>query len=481
MSDSVVWNGIDGRSGGYLFAPSSVEDLCSLARQGANSRTTELRQPIPPSQKGKRQPLPTGRPRLQFGGSIYGTDPENLGDAGWGVIFSKNADRAVMEALVPLLRLRRGEATAKSEHRFRFLAESDGYCPGESAVEFLERHGKGPGPVDPDQMPYYLLLVGGAQEIPYEFQYQLASQYAVGRLALESPEEYARYAAGLVELERCKVRQAKRVSFFGVEHAGDPATQASASQLVAPLAEKLRGKCPKYQFQTALGPDATKKRLRRMLGGDETPSLLFAASHGVGFPCGDPLQRELQGAILCSDSPGPGAWAANRSIPADHMFSAADLAKNSRLGGLILFLMSCFGGGTPQYDSFGQHRGEPPRMLTARPFEARLPQRLLAHKNGNAMAVIAHVDRTWTSSFRWRSAGPQLQTFESVLRALLDGRRVGSAMDFFTLRRGELSAALNSELERDPAADPWLLSALWTAHNDARSFILLGYPAARLN
>jgi hypothetical protein len=486
MDERIFWNGIDGRHGGYLFEPSRGAELSTLVKESTDSQVQLLRRStLPRRELWAHRGVVFGAQRrsakqaVRFGGLIYGIDPEDLSQAGWAAIFPQKGDPAVQEALRPLLEFRRKEAATSSERRFRVLAGAEGYRVGELPLTFLERHGVGPGPVDPDKLPYYLLLVGGAREIPFEFQYQLASQYAVGRLALESPEEYARYAANLTALAKGRTWLSQQVTFFGVRHEDDPATQDSSTRLVAPLAAALRRKYPTSEVRTLIGEEATKARLARLLGGDETPSVLFTASHGLGYSCGDPLQREFQGAIVCNDWPGPENWPHEEPILPEHIFAAADIGAHARLRGLILFLYACFGAGTPGRDGFAKRENRPSRALAPEPFVARLPQRLLGHPNGSAMAVIGHVDRTWGSSFLWKRAGQQLQAFESVLRALLDGRRVGWAMDGFSLRRGELAAALNAELEHE-TGDPLRLPSLWTAHNDARSFVILGDPAARL-
>ena len=127
-----------------------------------------------------------------------GIDPTDLSRAGWGIIFAHNADPAVCDALAPLLELRHAQAGAC----YKVFAGADGYRPGEQSWDFLRRWKHAPaGPVDPKRVPYYLLIVGEPEEIPYRFQYVLDAQFAVGRIAFDTPAEYARYAKGVVRAE----------------------------------------------------------------------------------------------------------------------------------------------------------------------------------------------------------------------------------------------------------------------------------------
>ena len=262
----------------------------------------------------------------------------------------------------------------------------------------------------------------------------------------------------------------------------DRATELSSRSLVAPLAESVGEAAENEGWSVELEGDPSKARLSKLLGGEDTPSLLFTASHGVGLPAGDPKQRSRQGALICQNWPGPRAWQGRGPLLGEHYFAAEDLDGASPLG-LVAFLFACYGGGTPRLDDFAHLALREPFEIAPKPFVAKLPQALLGHPNGGALAVIAHVDRAWGYSFDWRDTGPQLAVFESTIRRLHDDHPIGSAVEFFDERYSELSTVLADELEEvrfGKEADDVELANLWTANNDARSYVVLGDPAVRL-
>ncbi len=413
-----------------------------------------------------------------------GVDPNDLAQAGWGIIFGAKNPLApkIKEAMAPLLNLRQSEAGM----RFRIYEGPDGYRPGDTARTFMGRRGVEPtAPVDPDRAPFYMLIVGDPDEIPFSFMNQLDVQFAVGRIDFgDDLGAYARYARSVVQAERQDFRLAPRATFFGVANPDDQATGLSASKLVRPLYEHLKTRYADWQMEAILREDANKPRLVRLVGGDQTPALLFTASHGIEFPRDDPQQRQVryQGALLCQDWPGPNAW--RGEIPHDYFLAGDDLTGDANLLGTIAFFFACFSGGTPLYDEFSKQAFKTNREVVAdHPFVAALPKAMLSLSKGGALAVVAHVERAWGTSFLGPKQTEQIVVFQSALERLLKGHRVGSAMDYFNARYAALAAELSQQLENIEFGmkyDPYELAGLWTANNDARGYVVIGDPAARL-
>lgn len=475
MDDDIILNGIDGATGQYLTPPISAAEAVNIARgRPADSLLGGWFRAVASVFK---------RPKL---GLPMDVDPTNPARAGWAIVFPAGAPPELRAAVQPLIDRRRAVVPPD---RCKVLE----FRPGEGMKKWLQRCGVAPGSVLPTKVPYYVTLVGGPDDIPFDFQYLLDVEYAVGRLAFETPDQYRQYAESVAayELAAAGARNAKEIVYWGTRHPGDRSTQMSADSLIRPLAEGTPavGDQPAetpvavdrgFRSRSFKGADATKSRLLETLhpsSGTAPPAVLFTASHGMGWPKDDPRQRSAQGALLCQD------WAGFGQVAPAHYFTAPEIEPGANVNGMIAFVFACYGVGTPANDNFLTERGRGPVAVASSPFIAALPQRLLSHPNGSALAVLGHVERAWGYSIRPTGAGTQIGPFRDFLNRVMSGEPVGHATKNFSERYAVLSSELLGMLdETSPGSKPTPqeIATTWVERNDARNYVLLGDPAVKL-
>lgn len=459
--DTLCLNGIDASTGGYLVPPLSIGEAAAIVRGDArpDKGTTSWL---------KRVWQTLTQPHL---GLPHDVDPAIVAQAGWAIVFHEHESDAVKHALEPLIAHRRTRVPADRCHVLT-------YQTGQTRAEWLAANGAAAGSVLPTRVPYYLLLVGGPERFPFTFCHHLDVEYAVGCLHFDAPEDYARYAASVIDYETSAAApNAKRMVMFGPRHAGDRSTMLTADHLVTPLASQPPAG---FEIELLLGDRARKEALLNALAprsGTPQPALVFTASHGMGWKTPDARQAADQGALICQDwrplaPPGPGDY-----------LCAADLPAEGRVHGAIVFHFACYGAGTPQHDRFLREKGRPPAVIAERPFMAALPKALLAHPRGGALAVIGHVERAWGCSIATPKAGPQILPFRNALERLALGQPAGHAMKDFNERYATLSTTLAGMLEEaefGAAVDGEALVRAWAERNDAEGYLLLGDPAVAI-
>jgi hypothetical protein len=473
--------GLNGSTGAYLDEPLTPLEVADAAREQVEKQSeAEVR--VLRTRVAAQEP--------SYGAAL-GVDVRELGESGWGVIFALDADPGIKDALQPLLNHRQEDAG----DLFKVYEGDNGYLPGDTWESFRLRHKVKTGLAKPEQMPFYLLIVGDPETIPYDFQYLADVERAVGRIYFDQLEEYAYYAQSVVRAEDKEqpLQLPRRATFFGTMNPDDEATKYSSQDLIAPLAEELAPTQAEEQWalETVEPADATKARLGELLGGPQTPSLLFTATHGAAFSQDDAFYPQHQGALVTQEWPGPLAW--KKRLKVDFLFSGQDVGDAAQLWGMIAVFFACFGAGTPRVSDFYHLKEYKPTEqlhLADEALLAPLPRRLLSHPKGGALAVAGHVERAWTTSFK-EGPGPfaprDLDAFKELFRLLMLGFPLGAAFEDMNTRYAHYSIQITKELF--PVMHQGMIytddlkrevARLWTANNDARNYIIVGDPAVRL-
>jgi hypothetical protein len=398
-------------------------------------------------------------------------DPLNLGDAGWGLVYPQGTDPLVLEALEPLVQRRNG---LKIEVPTKFFNDAHGFRKSKKEKS---------GNVDPQFLPYYMLLVGppGAPGgLTFRFQHNLSDVRPVGRAAFSQPQGYAAYASKVIEYEKGLAAARKpRLELYST--CTDEATKVCDQY----LAENLVSYLKKYQIAHSArrGADATRAALVGQLKSDA--AVLFTASHGLSYPYlpGNPpaldAQQRIMGALLTADWDGKeGPVAGTAYLAGEHLDASFDLR------GLIVFSFACYSAGAPQNERFAEYYKRQPLQTAPADFVTRLPQKMLEL---GALAFIGHVEKSWGYSFVAPDIGADTATYEDLLALLLDGRPVGLAFEETMTRRyldknGELTEEMNlfEQFDQGHQVDRDDVVKCWTDRQDARAYILLGDPFVKV-
>lgn len=398
----------------------------------------------------------------------------------WGVIAPEGAagDR-LLAAIAPLIARRREQCGGEPIAPLRVPPDMD----AAAAMKWYKRYFE-PGSVFRDKIPRYVLILGDLDQVSLELQQVVGATAFVGRLAFESADEYAAYAAKVLRAEDGPAATRPPRALLHAVEDGTTATESGRRVLCEPGAELLRGAGVEVGD---LAREATPEELRRAARG-ETGGVLFTVSHGIGAPRGgwsSPAeQRRRQGAMSLGER--------------------GDLAGDALRGGAFVpgglwFMFACFSAGTPATSAYtpwlellaahAPGRIDPRVALASLPpagsppFVAALPKAALASTDG-PLAFIGHVDLAWTYAFRETHEGVSRAhpaRFMAVLRAARDGARVGVAFRelyrYFEQTNTELSTLDTSRLD---AAAAQRRGALWMLRQDLAGYVLLGDPAVRL-
>lgn len=465
----IVGNGISAIDGSYGFEM-ELDELYEQIQHELRQPDAELEYAI----KKRSEHIREAGPPPQI-------DPANLSSTNWGVIWPPrpwNAkEQAHFDALHPLIERRRQQVRQNSTRRT--LREFE-YRPGWSYVRFLEDAGPKvkPGQMNTEKIPYYLLIVGDPERIPWSFQTNLDGEYAVGRLWFNDPGDCQAYVTALLAYEDnpASSGRAKRALLLGTQHAHDPATETSAAHLVRPLHAWLMNHEDaaglNFQYELLLGNtpgrEATRANFLERMAGPRPPAVWFTAGHGLEWKSPNSQQEAAQGGLVFQDWSGGGAGKGA-------FLAGLHAGQELNPAGSVAFCFACFSAGTPMWQDWVQTGAA---QIAQRPFVARLPQKLLA--NG-ALGFIGHVSRAWTYSILGAELdSQQITPFQSLMLALLRGARLGHATDYMNYQWGELTKQLLAHLEGEEALSKEQVVNLWLARNDFRAYVLLGDPAARL-
>jgi hypothetical protein len=443
--------------------------------------------PIEPAKVGDKAVGWALKSRLDAEKYLFPTPPDyrNWRDrrVGWGLVLrakpgaSKEAMASDEDAPQPIRDLRAARANEDGPAPiFRYEPESAfnrthlrNATSGKSVYLRGTRYGVGAA-----EMPYYLLICGTPEEIPWHLQYTLNASRAVGRLALEEEALRSYVQACLNDWADAAAVITQTVVWAT---AYDYMSRLMRDSVAAPIAARLAHDPdlgPGALFLDGKAAQASGVGLAQALA-ERRPALVVTTSHGQTGPLATPAQMTANLGLLVDQdetplSPGALAgWEPGGAVWYAHACCSAGSDGESQFTGLV------------ERDGMVDKTLQGVAALGSR--VAPLPQVLLGAAHP-VRAFIGHVEPTFDYTLRQASGqhltGPIVQ---ALTEGLYSWEPVGLAMRRCYASLAEITALYlqnKPQIPGNPNAKAEVLYNELTGR-DIQAMVLFGDPAVGLS
>ncbi len=395
---------------------------------------------------------------------------------GWGLIVS-DALTVIPEPLKVLVAARRApvfQYREASEHCFTLLRDA------ERGID-VDITGAARG-TEKGALPYYLLIYGGPEQVPWRLQFALNANRCVGRLPLEG-DALASYVEALMQGFADEPSDPYSVVTWSTDHGPDDITRLMRTQIALRVHRALNGDTEigaRAQFLdgATLAAAASGERLVHAIS-TARPGLIVTTSHGQTGPVTDVAEMTRM-----------------LGVPVDQAYQPLDVDALTDVwlpGGAVWYCHACCSAGTDAPSAFSPLFPETTdigrvlhSLAAAGPRVAPLPLALLGAKRP-LRAFIGHVEPTFDWTLRHPSTSQPLTSgivgaLYPNLYQLSPRTTVGHAFREWFQRLGPLLVSWEEARARYDAGgrNTEQLMLYQLAARDVQSTVILGDPAAML-